>query len=231
MMSVGNNFFYTLSLPCSLWFFDRAKRPENRDKVLFIDARNYYTVVDRTLNEWSEWQLRNLQAIVHLYRGEKEKYSQLLQDYKAALSGTTVATAQEAINRHKAEAKQLIADAPRKEKKRIEAEMNTQLAALEDTLETARQHEWLVEKFGDGEYQDVLGLCKVATIQEIEEKNYSLTPGAYVGVAEQEDDGVDFHERMIEIHDELARLNTEANALMTDILKSWDDLTRKEVQS
>lgn len=231
MMSVGNNFFYTLSLPCSLWFFDRAKRTENRDKVLFIDARNYYTVVDRTLNEWSEWQLRNLQAIVHLYRGEKEKYSQLLQDYKAALSGTTVATAQEAIDRHKAEAKQLIADAPRKDKKRIEAEMNTQLAALEDTLETARQHEWLVEKFGDGEYQDVLGLCKVATIQEIEEKNYSLTPGAYVGVAEQEDDGVDFHERMIEIHDELARLNTEANALMTDILKSWDDLTRKEVQS
>ena len=91
MMSVGNNFFYTLSLPCSLWFFDRAKRPENRDKVLFIDARNYYTVVDRTLNEWSEWQLRNLQAIVHLYRGETEKYRQLLQDYKAALGDTTVA--------------------------------------------------------------------------------------------------------------------------------------------
>lgn len=231
MMSVGNNFFYTLSLPCSLWFFDRAKRTENRDKVLFIDARNYYTVVDRTLNEWSEWQLRNLQAIVHLYRGETEKYRQLLQDYKAALGDTTVATAQEAIDRQKAEAKQLIADTPRKDKKRIEAEMNIQLATLEDTLETARQHEWLVEKFGEGEYQDVLGLCKVATIQEIEEKNYSLTPGAYVGVAEQEDDGVDFHERMIEIHDELARLNTEANALMTDILKSWDDLTRKEVQS
>ncbi len=224
MMSVGNNFFYTLSLPCSLWFFDRAKHPENRDKVLFIDARNYYTVVDRTLNEWSEWQLRNLQAIVHLYRGETEKYRQLLQDYKAALGDTTVATAQEAIGRQKAEAKQLIADAPRKDKKRIEAEMNTQLAALEDTLETARQHEWLVEKFGEGEYQDVLGLCKVATIQEIEEKNYSLTPGAYVGVAEQEDDGVDFHERMTEIHDQLSHLNTEANALMTDILKSWEEL-------
>ncbi len=224
MMSVGNNFFYTLSLPCSLWFFDRAKSPENRDKVIFIDARNYYTVVDRTLNEWSEWQLRNLQAIVHLYRGETEKYRQLLQDYKTALGDTTVATAQEAIDRQKAEAKQLIADAPRKDKKRIEAEMNAQLAALEDSLETAHQHEWLVEKFGEGEYQDVLGLCKVATIQEIEEKNYSLTPGAYVGVAEQEDDGVDFHERMTEIHDELARLNTEANALMTDILKAWEDL-------
>ena len=61
-----------------------------RDKVLFIDARNYYTVVDRTLNEWTEWQLRNLQAIVHLYRGEKEKYQQLFADYQAVLGDTTV---------------------------------------------------------------------------------------------------------------------------------------------
>ena len=58
MVSVGNNFFYTKSLPCSLWFFDKGKPEALRDKVLFIDARNYYTVVDRTLNEWSEWQLK-----------------------------------------------------------------------------------------------------------------------------------------------------------------------------
>ena len=69
MISVGNNFFYTKSLPCSLWFFDKGKKEELRDKVLFIDARNYYTVVDRTLNEWSEWQLTNLNAIVWWYRG------------------------------------------------------------------------------------------------------------------------------------------------------------------
>ena len=86
MVSVGNNFFYTLSLPCSLWFFDKAKREENRDKVLFIDARKYYTVVDRTLNEWSEWQLRNLQAIVHLYRGESEKYKMLMAEYNNAIA-------------------------------------------------------------------------------------------------------------------------------------------------
>ena len=98
---------------------------------------------------------------------------------------------------------------------------------LEDILETARQHEWLTEKFGDGEYQDVLGLCKIATIQEIEEKNYSLTPGAYVGVAEVEDDGVDFHERMNEIHAELASLNKEANVLMSEIMKEWDNLNTK----
>ena len=86
MVSVGNNFFYTLSLPCSLWFFDKAKRLENKNRVLFIDARNYYTVVDRTLNEWSEWQLKNLQAIVHLYRGEQDKYKSLIKEYWNALS-------------------------------------------------------------------------------------------------------------------------------------------------
>ena len=222
MVSVGNNFFYTLSLPCSLWFFDKNKNTDIRDKVLFIDARNYYTVVDRTLNEWTEWQLRNLQAIVHLYRGEKEKYQQLLSDYKAVLGDTTVASAQEALDKQKAIVKESIANATRKDKKRIEAEQNTLIAELEDTLETARQFEWLTEKFGDGQYQDVLGLCKIATIQDIEEKNYSLTPGAYVGVAEQEDDGVDFHERMTEIHAELAQLNSEANTLMDEIQKAWE---------
>ena len=224
MVSVGNNFFYTLSLPCSLWFFDKAKRLENKNRVLFIDARNYYTVVDRTLNEWSEWQLKNLQAIVHLYRGEKEKSQQLLSDSKAVLGDTTVASAQEALDKQKTSAKEAIANAQRKEKKRIEAEQNTLIAELEDTLETARQFEWLTEKFGDGEYQDVLGLCKIATIDEISEKNYSLTPGAYVGVAEVEDDGVDFHERMTEIHAELGKLNQEANVLMEEIQKAWEEL-------
>ena len=227
MVSVGNNFFYTLSLPCSLWFFDRNKHDDIRDKVLFIDARNYYTVVDRTLNEWTEWQLRNLQAIVHLYRGEKEKYKQLLSDYKAVLGDMTVAAAQEALDKQKAAAKETISNAARKDKKRIESEQNALIAELEDTLETARQHEWLTEKFDDGEYNDVLGLCKIATIQEIEEKNYSLTPGAYVGVAEVEDDGVDFHERMSEIHTELASLNKEANVLMNEIMKEWDNLNAK----
>lgn len=227
IVSVGNNFFYTLSLPCSLWFFDRNKNVEIRDKVLFIDARNYYTVIDRTLNEWTEWQLRNLQAIVHLYRGEKNKYQQLLTDYKAFLGGTTVSMAQEALDRQKAEAKEAIANATRKEKKQIEAEQNAKITELEEHLETARQFEWLTDKFGDGEYKDVLGLCKIATIQDIEEKNYSLTPGAYVGVAEQEDDGVDFHERMNEIHAELAQLSKEANVLMSQILKGWEELNHE----
>ena len=243
MVSVGNNFFYTLSLPCSLWFFDRNKHADIRDKVLFIDARNYYTVIDRTLNEWTEWQLRNLQAIVHLYRGEKEKYQSLIRDYIEILDNVSAPLAQErlkeiikngekeystrfaaCLEHEKKQAKEAIATATRKEKKQVEAEWKEKIEYWEDLLETARQFEWLTEKFGDGEYTDVLGLCKIATIQEIEEKNYSLTPGAYVGVAEQEDDSVDFHERMNEIHAELAQLNQEANALMDEIQKAWEEL-------
>lgn len=225
MVSVGNNFFYTLSLPCSLWFFDKAKRLENKNRVLFIDARNYYTVVDRTLNEWTEWQLRNLQAIVHLYRGEQEKYRQLIADYDAALTGFTLTEAEAQLAAAKQVAKDAIANAQRKEKKQVEREMAEMIAAAEDLLETARQREWLTSKFGtEGEYQDVLGLCKIATIDEISEKNYSLTPGAYVGVAEVEDDGVDFHQRMNEIHTELASLNKEANELMSEIMKEWEEL-------
>ena len=87
---------------------------------------------------------------------------------------------------------------------------------------------WLTSKFGlDGEYQDILGLCKIATIDEISEKNYNLIPGAYVGVAEVEDDGVDFHERMNEIHTELSQLNAEANVLMSEIMKEWETLNMK----
>ena len=225
MVSVGNNFFYTLSLPCSLWFFDRNKNANIRDKVLFIDARNYYTVVDRTLNEWTEWQLRNLQAIVHLYRGETEKYQSLIADYDQALQGQTIDSLEDDLEEQKADAKKYIEKAQRKDKKRIEAQMNAEIVEIEAELEIARQREWLVSKFGeDGRYQDVLGLCKIATIQEIAEKNYSLTPGAYVGVAEQADDGVDFHERMNEIHTGLAQLNKEANVLMDEIQKAWEEL-------
>ena len=250
MVSVGNNFFYTLSLPCSLWFFDRNKNADIRDKVLFIDARNYYTVVDRTLNEWTEWQLRNLQAIVHLYRGETDKYKSLIKDYWTAIheyvekhdsmawheSDMSFEKALGILNSEESLYKELIkrqqtelkSTKGKKEKDELKSLISANEAELELTLATkamVTEAVWLVSKFGeDGKYQDVLGLCKIATIQEIEEKNYSLTPGAYVGVAEQEDDGVDFHDRMNEIHAELAKLNQEANVLMDEIQKAWEKL-------
>ena len=82
----------------------------------------------------------------------------------------------------------------------------------------------LYEKFRDGVYQDVLGLCKAASLTDIEEKGYSLTPGAYVGVAPVEDDGVDFAQRMGEIHRELLELQKKSNDLMETISRSWREM-------
>ena len=228
MVSVGNNFFYTKSLPCSLWFFDKSKREELLDKVLFIDARNYYTVVDRTLNEWSEWQLKNLNAIVWLYRGEVDKYHTLVDEYAKTLGGRDFAAVLSQLEEQKtqlaAEAKEAAAAAPRKEKKSVEASYAQKTEELDKSIQVAREAVWLHEKFGDGTYADVPGLCKVATRAEIEAKGYSLTPGAYVGVAPTEDDGVDFHERMTEIHKELLSLQEESNRLMETISKNWEEL-------
>ena len=229
MISVGNNFFYTKSLPCSLWFFDKGKKEELRDKVLFIDARNYYTVVDRTLNEWSEWQLKNLNAIVWLYRGELDKYQNLLSQYRQEL-GKQLSFSERAeqletdLQNARAEAKEVVAQAARKDKKRIEAEYQDTIQALEQKLTVAKEALWLTEKFGDGVYQDIPGLCKAATLEEIEQKGFSLTPGAYVGVAPAEDDGVDFHERMAEIHKELLELQAESDRLMETISKNWEEM-------
>ena len=229
MVSVGNNFFYTKSLPCSLWFFDKGKSEELQDKVLFLDARNYYTVVDRTLNEWSEWQLKNLNAIVWLYRGETDKYKALLAEYhqvlKSALPFLEIAEQLETeLQNVKAEAKEAIDCALRKDKKRIEAEYQGQIQSLEQKLTVAKDAVWLYEKFGEGEYQDIPGLCKIAARAEIAEKNYSLTPGAYVGVAAAEDDGVDFAQRMGEIHRELLKLQEESNGLMETISKNLKEM-------
>ncbi|MBP3300154.1 MAG: SAM-dependent DNA methyltransferase [Clostridia bacterium] len=287
MLSVGNNFFYTKSLPCTLWFFDKAKREENKDKVLFVDARNYYTVVDRTLNEWCEWQMKNLNAIVWLYRGEVEKYQKLLTEYLVAIcekvqiaidqaedlakmlperfssdieiacrtvrsvaknitignldelkgaldalryatdhsEGDTIKYADSVSNDDK---KQIADDfgfkTYREYEKSIEIKAGLSAQYVEDVNHVIKETKWLTEKFGEGEYRDVLGLCKLADRTEIAEKGYSLTPGAYVGVAPVEDDGVDFAARMAEIHNELLTLQAESNELMDTISKNMKEM-------
>lgn len=293
MVSVGNNFFYTKSLPCSLWFFDKGKQEQLQDKVLFIDARNYYTVVDRTLNEWSQWQLKNLNAIVWLYRGEKEKYSKLLTDYqqtaatmlddiynldqcfdirlgedklaeikaKAAALQTMSFTdelqslyaLQNGLNELKTMANETVKEViagyesmNKSDYKALQAQIKERngftlgtvatvkkvlnnsaaeaAAKIDELLTVLEEAEWLYEKFGAGEYADIAGLCKIASVEEIKEKNYSLTPGAYVGVAAEEDDGIDFKERMTEIHKELLELQAESDRLMQTISKNWEEL-------
>ena len=290
MISVGNNFFYTKSLPCSLWFFDKAKSEAIRDKVLFIDARNYYTVVDRTLNEWSDWQLKNLNAIVWLYRGEKDKYKELLQTYRnsietaiiqvqsaaeifvqkmdsehletirvaadkvkfqgefasltetkdtlSQLKKTVRSTVKSIIDYYSSMTKSQFKvlqeqfqqkngfslDVLSRYKSVLTAAEDVAVYLIDDVIQTIKDARWLYEKFGEGEYQDIAGLCKVADISEIEEKGWSLTPGAYVGVAPVQDDGVDFAERMAEIHRELLSLQAESNDLMDTISQNMKEM-------
>ena len=238
MISVGNNFFYTKTLPCSLWFFDKGKKKELLDKILFIDARNYYTVVDRTLNEWNEWQLKNLDSIVWLYRGETAKYQDLLREYHNVLGDGSFKDIQKHCEQNianlQAELKTKLEDLDKDsslkrnikstKKKKLQAEYDVKIFEAEEMHTVAKEAVWLYEKFGDGEYKDILGLCKIADISEVESKGWSLTPGAYVGVAPVENDGVKFQERMKEIHQELIKLQAESNDLMNTITQNFREL-------
>lgn len=81
IISIGTNFFYTRSLPCTLWFFDRGKPAEHKDKVLMIDARSLHRVISRKIRDFSEEQLKNITAIAWLYRGEQSRYLGLVREY------------------------------------------------------------------------------------------------------------------------------------------------------
>ncbi|HBG31805.1 MAG TPA: hypothetical protein DDW98_14495 [Gammaproteobacteria bacterium] len=153
IVSIGSNFFYTVTLPCTLWFFDKGKRHGARkDKVLFVDARPYFKQVTRAIREFTPEQLEFLANVVRLYRGEKPEFE-------------------------------------------------------------ANSKAMLKEKFPKSAYTDVAGLCKAATLAEIEAQGWSLNPGRYVGVGERAADEFDFAERLEELNEELAVLNAEATTL------------------
>jgi type I restriction enzyme M protein len=166
MIAISPNFFYTVTLPCTLWFFDRSKTETDRkDKVLFIDARHTFVQVDRAHREFSPEQIEFLANIARLSRGEPPEY----------LMGSEELTA---------------------------------------------------EHFPDGVYQDIPGLCKVATTDDVEEQGWSLNPGRYVGITPREDDGFDFKERLGELNEELEVLNAEARELEDRIAENVVKLIR-----
>ena len=153
MVSIGSNFFYTVTLPCTLWFLDKGKQErERRDKVLFIDARHVYRQLDRAHRDFTPEQIEFLANIVRLYRDEAVE----------ATNGSAV---------------------------------------------------MIEEHFPGGKYVDVPGLCKVATLEEIEAQGWSLNPGRYVGVTERPADDFDFKEKLEELNEELEVLNVEAREL------------------
>ncbi|NUO00409.1 MAG: N-6 DNA methylase [Saprospiraceae bacterium] len=264
MVSIGTKFFYTRSLPCTLWFFDRAKEadPERSDKTLMLDLRDVYRKVSSSIHDFTPEQLRNIKAIVGLYRGDHGPFhatldsyqnevaqsladagrfwQELLQNKAAKAENLALEVAEEPIktaelkrlkkllsHAHKelaAEAKnRLQSDELKKDKVRRErlqnylAETERRVQAFQEAADHALYFEkewtWLNDRFPEGAYRDVPGLCRVVTQAEIAANDYSLTAGRYVGVAAQMDDGFDFEERMAEIKMELADLDREAAVL------------------
>ena len=180
IVAVGPNMFYTVTLPCTLWFFDRAKaslpplpQGEGRgeggvtrasDNVLFIDARHIYRQIDRAHRDWTDAQVSFMSNIVRLYRGEEPDFTLGGDDAKAKL----------------------------------------------------------MEVFGKKlAYSDIPGLCKVATLKEIEAQGWSLNPGRYVGVAPGEEvSDEDFKEKLETLNEELETLNAKARELEQTIAQN-----------
>ena len=320
MMAIGNNFFYTRSLPCTLWFFDRAKENDKKksDKVLMLDSRKIYRKVTSKVNDFSPEQLQNLICIVNLYRGNTKKFESIVKSYlqtttdlaKETAEATTelqkqlqkvlktvsdfatkyakenkeakafvdalnieeTASIYEQQNKLIAEAKKAKADieilesiahlckALRKPQDKLIKQLldaistaakeyqlsknkdwkelylkeqldqlktlQQQLSGNPDEEEPGLLHEteyfykqahWLTSRFPEGVYTDVEGLCKVVAQAEIEAKDWSLSPGRYVGVDTATDDDFDYEERLNEIHIELEGLNEEAIVLANAI--------------
>jgi type I restriction enzyme M protein len=328
MISIRSNFFYTRTVPCELWHFDRAKPKERRHQVLMLDARNVYRKVTRKIYDFSPEQLANLTAVVWLYRGQSDRFLELVQGYldrtlseaaRIANCGSSYKTAYQAL----ADAvalflKTLAKDSPLRElvnerdgaakaclatmdewtgriakdwKKPVEPKASAQRKRLEqldplaqacrdlvkdvdlvcklagrvvDTAEKdadAREHDewdsraigrlekdldarrkelveqlkrtayferqahWLLSRFPDAKFVPVAGLCRAVTQQEIEEADWSLTPGRYVGVAPAEvDEDFDFEQTLKDIHIELADLNEEAVALAAKIQENFEGM-------
>jgi type I restriction enzyme M protein len=86
MVAIRSNFFYTRTVPCELWHFDRSKPAERKDQVLMLDARNVYRKVTRKIYDFSPEQQANLSAIVWLYRGQQSRYLGLVGQYLSRLA-------------------------------------------------------------------------------------------------------------------------------------------------
>jgi len=340
MISIRSNFFYTRTVPCELWHFDRAKPPERQGKVLMLDARNVYRKVTRKIYDFSPEQMQNLAAIVWLYRGQQKRFLALVKNYlsrvcaegaavpekltslettladlrgrfdalaeaaakqadldaakKQALADA-VTELREAATLYEADTKKLlgsltafgqtygkalpernvaqhaarkafepIAEAVRGLVKQVDllhklaasmADLGAELAAddaisaaydrratgrlikqLEEEHKAAveqlkhvayfhRQVAWLQDRFPKAELEAVQGLVKLVDRKEIEDADWSLTPGRYVGVAPpEEDDDFDFEQTLRDIHTELADLNKEATELAAKIHGSFEEL-------
>jgi type I restriction enzyme M protein len=257
MVTLPSNMFYTVTLPATLWFFDKAK-PDNR--ILFIDARNIFTQVDRAHREFSDEQILDIAVISRMQRGDRQAFVRLVNSYYTKgfsrltenrpildeVSKNVIAFLKEnnchdvpdfapvlknagrllkafaeyqksvdvkAIDRaNKAQRKLAETIAPffaslhellkevDKKVRYIEKDQNKNKDLKTLKIELADLHKeikateyffghiaWLHERFPEAKYEDVTGLCRLASLGDVKEQEYSLNPGRYVGVVIEED--------------------------------------------
>jgi type I restriction enzyme M protein len=298
MLTLPSNMFYTVTLPATLWFFDKAKTDK---RILFIDARNIFTQLDRAHREFSEEQVQNIAIISQLHKGQRDKFVQLADRYFTA--GMEQLTANKKLVEpvtaklldvlDDAAGKQAVAElvkqwaglnklqaryakylegkstrdpvvSTNKAQHQLREAFDPFFAALHEGLKlldkTVRQHEkqqaeqaladgkrttidrktkalkialeelhqdvknaetyflhirWLQERFPKAEYEDVTGLCKLATPADVKEQEYSLNPGRYVGVVIEEDGKTEeeFISEVLGISDEIEDLAKRARQL------------------
>lgn len=193
MVTLPSNMFSSVTLPATLWFFDKHKaQTDKKDEILFIDARNIFTQVDRAHRKFSDEQIKNLGIITRLYNGDTEAFAALLSEYQSELNNAPEESDDKEV--------------------KTKAYWQSQL-------------DWLNERFPDGAYRDVIGLCKAAKLEGedgIIDQDYSLNAGRYVGVV-IEDDGMtedEFRETMLGLNRELTELNNEAKELEAQIAEN-----------
>lgn len=229
MLSLPSNMFYTVTLPATLWFFDKARCEDKR--VLFINARNVYRQIDRAHREFTTEQIANLTCIRHLYQGDSAYYNSLVEQYIKKIKELDVVL-DEAVKAKKAvskEVRKFQEENPDKSltnilKKKVE-DAAQQVADIEVEMDYfTQQRDWLTDNFSGGVYRDVIGLCKAASIEEIREQDYSLNPGRYVGVSLDVEDRNDFTAAMGELKQTLTSLNDKSQELMNSIMDNLKEL-------
>ena len=224
MLSLPRNMFYTVTLPATLWFFDKARMDDKR--ILFIDARNIFRQIDRAHREFTPEQIRNIACIRHLYQGDTDYMVRLLAQYNSDIADLENTLA-EAETRYAAAKKKADEWLAANEGKRLQPALNKELQESEEDRNDAKadleymrlERQWLTDRFPDGVYTDVTGLCKAALLDDIKEQDYSLNPGRYVGVVIEEYGltAEEFKAEMKSRHEELVALNVEACEVMDKI--------------
>ena len=205
MVSVGSNMFFNVTLPCTLWFFDRGKKNTPRkDTILFIDIRSIYHQIDRAHRELTPEQIQYIARIARLYRGET------VEDF-----GEYIDTQVRGMDARMVELKNTKED--KEERQALEDRKNI-------ALKLKIQYNDL---FGEG-YRDIKGLCRVATTPEVRDQGYSLNAGRYVGVADGVEEDFDFEERMEELHEAFVGLTREAHTLEEGIMENMGLLFGRE---